>query len=82
MDNLQPFLELNNYINYQDILVYDNEKSIYALNQSNLLKKNSRKMIPQIDENSRIYLEKYYEEPNKQLKTFLTKLNINLPRWL
>ena len=86
LNDLQRFFELKTFIDYQNLLVFNEKKKF------NCLKYNTTKPVclgpgkgrnySNIDENSRKYLQMYYKKPNILLKSLLKKNGYKIPSWL
>ena len=86
LNELQKFFELKKFIDYRQILVFDERKSFYCVKKSadkiKCLGSGKGRKYPEIDKNSYDYLKQYYLESNTKLKILLERHEYNIPEWL
>ncbi|MGH0118267.1 UNVERIFIED_CONTAM: hypothetical protein FKN15_049288 [Acipenser sinensis] len=86
MEKVQKFLALTNITNYHKILAFDPKKGFWCQlvegGKTKCLGKSKGRKYPEMDSDSRAFMQDYYREHNIELSKLLHKSGQSLPTWL
>ncbi|KAK1159382.1 bifunctional heparan sulfate N-deacetylase/N-sulfotransferase 1b [Acipenser oxyrinchus oxyrinchus] len=86
MEKVQKFLALTNVTNYHKILAFDPKKGFWCQlvegGKTKCLGRSKGRKYPEMDSDSRAFMQDYYREHNIELSKLLYKSGQSLPTWL
>ncbi|KAK3090891.1 hypothetical protein FSP39_015504 [Pinctada imbricata] len=86
MHNIQRFLHIEPYVDYQKLLRYDPKKGFYCQVLSNdrnkCLGRSKGRKYPAMEQKSQDFLKQYYHKNNIALSKLLERYKYRIPDWL